>query len=74
MYWLFLGIIYFIINLAGIYLLHKILRTRLTDKLFVWLISISLSLVITFLLLLIGIILFLNYNFTKNLLTPASHV
>ena len=55
-----LGIIYIAMNIFGIYLLHRFLKKRLSDKLSVWLFSICLSLGISFLFLLAGFILFLN--------------
>jgi uncharacterized membrane protein YqhA len=55
-----LGIIYIIMNIFGIYLLHRFLKNKLSDKLSVWLFSICLSLGVSFLFLLAGFILFLN--------------
>jgi len=74
MIWLILALTYLVMNGLGIYLFHRYLNNRLQDKLSVWLFSISLSLGINFLLVLLGIILIVNFNFTKNLLIPSSHV
>lgn len=76
MFWslLILGIFFILLNIAGIYMLYRFLKLRLNDNLSVWLFSVSLSLGITFLLFLFGIILFLNSNFTENLLIRSSHV
>ena len=74
MIWLILALIYILMNAAGIYLFHKYLKIRLQDKLSVWLFSISFSLGINFLLGLLGFILIVNFNFTKNLLIPSQHV
>jgi|GEM_PF-6792188 len=74
MIWLISAFTYFALNVLGIYLFYKHLKNRLQDKLSVWLFSISLSLSINFLLVLLGIILIVNFNFTKNLLIPSSHV
>jgi hypothetical protein len=73
MIWLILAFIYLLMNSIGIYLFHRYLKNRLSDKLSVWLFSITLSLSIN-LLVLVGLILFVNFNFTKNLLIPPSHV
>lgn len=54
------GLSFIFLNIAGIFFLHRFLKRRLTDKLSVWLFSICLSLGLTFLLLLFGLILFLN--------------
>jgi len=54
------GLIFVFLNIAGIYILHRFLSKRLTDKLSVWLFSVCLSLGITFLFTLLGLILFLN--------------
>jgi len=54
------GIIFIFLNIAGIYILQRFLKKRLIDKLSVWLFSICLSLGITFLFLLFGLILFHN--------------
>lgn len=54
------GLIFIILNIAGIYILHRFLRKRLIDMLSVWLFSTCLSLGITFLFMLFGLILFLN--------------
>jgi len=74
MIWLISAFTYFALNVLGIYLFYKHFKNRLQDKLSVWLFSISLSLSINFLLVLLGIILIVNFNFTKNLLIPSSHV
>jgi len=74
MIWLILAFTYLTMNVIGIYLFYKYLMNRLHDKLSIWLFSISLSLGITFLLVLAGLILLVNFNFTKNLLIPSSHV
>jgi len=54
------GLIFIVLNIAGIYFLHRFLKKRLTDKLSIWLFSVCLSLGITFLFVLFGLILFLN--------------
>jgi len=54
------GLIFIVLNIAGIYSLHRFLKKRLTDNLSAWLFSIGLSLGITFLFMLFGLILFLN--------------
>ncbi|SDM19992.1 hypothetical protein SAMN05421813_107162 [Daejeonella rubra] len=74
MIWLILAFTYLTMNVIGIYLFYKYLMNRLHDKLSIWLFSISLSLGINFLLVLAGLILLVNFNFTKNLLIPSSHV
>jgi hypothetical protein len=74
MIWLILALTYILMNAVGIYLFHRYLKNRLQDKLSVWLFSVSLSLGINFLLVLLGLILIVNFNFTKNLLIPSSHV
>jgi len=56
----FAGLIFIVLNIAGIYFLHCFLKKRLADKLSIWLFSIGLSLGITFLFMLFGLILFLN--------------
>jgi hypothetical protein len=74
MIWLILAFTYFVMNVLGIYLFYRYLKNRLQDKLSVWLFSISFSLGINFLLGLLGFILIVNFNFTKNLLILSSHV
>jgi|GEM_PF-4991386 hypothetical protein len=54
------GLIFILLSIAGIYILHRLLSKRLTDKLSIWLFSICLSLGISFLFTLFGLILFLN--------------
>jgi len=74
MIWLISAFTYFALNVLGICLFYKHLKNRLQNKLSVWLFSISLSLSINFLLVLLAIILIVNFNFTKNLFIPSSHV
>jgi len=71
MIWLILAFTYIVMNAIGIYLFHRYLKNRLQDKFSVWLFTISLSLGINFLLVLLGLILIVNFNFTKNLLIPS---
>jgi hypothetical protein len=54
------GLVFIFLNMAGIYFLYRFLKKRLTDLFSVWLFSVCLSLGITFLLTLFGLILFLN--------------
>jgi len=74
MIWLISAFTYIVLNFLGIFLFYRYLNNRLQDKLSIWLFSISLSLGITFLLVLLGIILIVNFDFTKNLLIPSSDV
>jgi hypothetical protein len=54
------GLIFIFLSIAGIYILHRFLSKRLTDKLSIWLFSVCLSLGISFLFTLFALILFLN--------------
>ncbi len=63
MYLVFLIVFYLLINIPGTYYCHKFLKRRLKDDLSVWLFSISLSLSVTFFLVLFLLSLVLNYNF-----------
>lgn len=55
----YLLILYILLNIPGIYLFYRFLKKRLDNILLVWLFSISLSLSLSFLLMLAGGLLFL---------------
>lgn len=61
MYWWLLYLVYVLINIAGVYYLHRYFSARINNKLLVWLFSLSLSLGLSALWFLLLLSLFLHY-------------
>ena len=60
MLWTICALAYIVLNMVGIVVFHKLLKSRLANPLLAWLFSISLSLSLSFPLALLALNLFIN--------------